>query len=604
VWSVKLGSHRVVALLLLAGCSSTASTVVPSSAPPTSGQVPTSASPSTTVSSPSTAPPAAVEPATVVLHGGVIHSKGVANATAIAVRGDTVAAIGSDAEIDAYIGPDTKVVDLAGRLVVPGLIDAHVHTVGGAAEGSKCSLGDQQLTPEAIKPVIDACLAESPGDSWFQVVSVNPAGLTLTAAELDGFVSDRPLIMSSADGHVAWVNSAALAAADITAETPDPEGGLIERDASGKPTGKLIDNATGLAAGNLPTLTPSEYADATADALVDFNKLGITALRDPSVNDEIAAIYEALSTDDRLTARVAMSFTLGDMTKSPAELVDSARAFMASHPEVPQRLTVDQVKVFGDGVIEAPTQSAAMLSPYLDADGKPTENSGELYYDPELFKQQVAALNAADISLHVHAVGDRAVRTALDAFEFARTGPNASLADKTFTNQIVHLQVIDPADFARFAENDVIAGFQGYWALRENYTVEALEPFMGPERYKNVYPVKSVVETGAVVAGGSDWSVTTFNPFGAMQRLVTRRDVRDAQPLGAEQSITIEQALDLYTRGSGASLPFAGVGSLSVGGPADLAVLSQNILTIDPYDIEKTVSQLTLVAGEVVWEEK
>jgi predicted amidohydrolase YtcJ len=599
---VNIQTRRLLVVSLLAGCSSTATSVPPSSTP-ASSSAGSGAATSAAVSLATTVPAVAVvAPATTVLHRGIIHSDDVVNATAIAVRGETVAAIGSDAEIAAYIGPDTKVVDLAGRLVVPGLIDSHLHAVGGSTEKSKCSFADQPLDVEAMKPIIDECLASSPGDSWFHVVSVNPAGLTLSAADLDGLLADRPLLLSSADGHVAWVNTKGLAAAGITAATPDPDNGEIERDGSGNPTGKLIDNAIGLVAALLPVPSPDDFAEATAEALSEFSQVGITAFRDPSVNDDIAGVYEALSADDRLTARVALSFTLSDMTLSPDELVAQTKAFIDGRRQVPQRVAVDQVKVYADGIIEFPTSSAAMLAPYLDADGTPTTNSGELYYDPELFKQQVAALNAAGISLHVHAVGDRAVRTALDAFEFARTGVNAALADEKLTNQIVHLEVIDPADINRFAENNVIAGFQGDWAFRESYTVEALEPFMGPERYKQVYPIRSVVDSGAILAGGSDWSVSTFNPFEAMQRLVTRRDTRDAEPLGGDQAITVEQALDMYTSGSGASLPFAGVGTLTVDGPADLAVLSQNILTIDPYEIEKTLSQLTMVAGDVVWE--
>jgi predicted amidohydrolase YtcJ len=287
---------------------------------------------------------------------------------------------------------------------------------------------------------------------------------------------------------------------------------------------------------------------------------------------------------------------LQDLTMKPTDLVAKTQAFVGKHPQIDGRLSVDQVKVFADGVIEAPTWTAAMLTPYLDKNGTPTKNRGDLYYDPELFKRQVAALEKAGFSVHVHAIGDRAVRTALDAFEYAKQ-VNGPLA---LPNQIVHLQVVDPADSARFAKNSVIAGFQADWAFREAYTVEALQPFIGPKRYAYVYPLKNVADTGAVLAGGSDWPVSTFNPFQAMQRAVTRRDAKGAQPLGGDQAITIKQALDMYTRGAAASLPYDGLGVIKVGNKADLAVLSQNILTVDPNRIENTVSQLTVLNGEVV----
>jgi predicted amidohydrolase YtcJ len=541
--------------------------------------------------------------ATMVLHNGVIYTADDDRtmATAIAISGEKITAVGTDAEIEALIGPDTQVVDLDGQLVVPGLIDSHVHVVAGGAESTKCSFEDQILTIEQMKAIVEECLAAAPPadpDEWFQVVSINPAGLELTAADIDTMVDDRPVFFSGSDGHVAFVNTAALVAANITAATPDPADGKLERDAAGEPTGRLLDGAIGLIAPFFPQPSIEDYVPTTAQAIEAFNAVGLTAVRDPSVNDEIVGVYEALLADDALNVRVATSFTLNDMSLAPDALATTATDFASAHPGAPDRLVVDQVKVFADGVIEAPTWTAAMLEPYLDEQGVKTENSGDLYYDAELFPEQVAAIHKAGMSIHVHAVGDRATQTALDAFEFSPVTDG----DARSPDQIVHLQVIDPADYGRFNELGVIAGFQPYWALRENYTVEALEPFVGPERYSRIYPIRSVQETGAVLAGGSDWPVTTFNPFEAMQRAVTRRDVASSEPLVADQAITVTQALDMYTRGAGASLPFAGVGIIAPGNPADIAVLSQNILEIDPYDIGTTVSTLTVVGGRVVYE--
>jgi predicted amidohydrolase YtcJ len=537
----------------------------------------------------------------MVLRNGVIWT-GVdgATVTAMAISGEKITAIGTDAEIDAVVGDNTEVVDLAGRLVVPGLVDAHVHVVGGAAESSKCTLEDQLLTLAEMAPIVAGCLDSQQGsaDEWFHVVSVNPAGLEATSIDIDTLVSDRPAFFTSADGHVAWLNSAGLAAAGIGPTTPDPENGEVERDAAGNPTGRLLDEAIGLVSSLIPQPTPAEYAAATAKSLEGFSALGITAFRDPSVNGDIFEVYQSLLTDDALPVRIATSYTLQDMTLSPDELVADVEEFIDANPGSPGRLVTDQVKVFADGVIEAPTWTAALLQPYLDEQGEPTANSGELYYDPATFPDQVAALHRAGISLHVHAVGDRAVQTALDAFEYA--SENDGGVD--LPDQIVHLQLIDPSDYSRFADNDVIAGFQADWALLDEYTVEALEPFLDTERYARVYPLRSVADTGATLAGGSDWPVSTFNPFEAMQRAVTRRDVLSAEPLGADQALTVEQALAMYTSGSGASIPFPGLGVIAPGNPADFAVLSQNILEIDPYEIENTVSEMTVVGGKVVYE--
>jgi predicted amidohydrolase YtcJ len=597
-------TFAITCIALLAACSGSSPTSEPVESPPSETDGPTpSATPSNSTSNSTVATSSEEPPATMVLRNGVIWT-GVdgKTATALAMTDETITAVGSDAEIELLIGDDTEVVDLAGRLVVPGLIDAHVHVVAGAAESSKCTFEDQQLTLTEMAPIVTACLEDQPGgpDDWFQVVSVNPAGLEATATDIDALVSDRPAFFSSADGHIAWVNTAGLAAAGIVAATPDPATGEIERDAAGNPTGRLLDEAIGLVSSLIPTQTPADYAAATAKSLEGFSALGITALRDPSVSGDVIGVYESLLADDALPVRIATSFTLQDMTLPTDELVASVEEFIDAHPGASGRLATDQVKVFADGVIEAPTWTASLLQPYLDELGAPTENSGELYYDPAVFPEQVTALHEAGISVHVHAVGDLAVQTALDAFEYASENDG----DADLPDQIVHLQLIDPSDYGRFSENDVIAGFQPDWLLRESYTVEALEPFVGPERYSRLYPLRSVADAGATLAGGSDWPVSTYNPFEAIQRAVTRRDVESAEPLVADQAITVEQALTMYTVGSGAAMPFPGLGILAPGNPADIAVLSQNILEIDPYTIENTVSELTVVGGKVVHEAK
>jgi predicted amidohydrolase YtcJ len=542
-------------------------------------------------------------PASFVLQNGIIYTADDTRtmASAVAIQGNKIVAIGEEADVEPFITEATRVIDLNGKLLVPGLIDAHNHAVAGGINAAKCSLNDVLLTVQQMKPIIDACLKENPisSDKWFEVVSLNPSGFQATAKEFDLLVSDRPAVFRGSDGHVIWVNTKGLIRAKITAKTKDPVGGKIERDAQGNPTGKLIDSAAGFVNTIIPRESAAEMAVALKKVFKQFNNVGITAIRDPAINDLNQAVYEKLVADGSRTVRVAGSVGLLDMSLTPEQLVKSTGAFVKKYPGRADWLKLDQVKVFSDGVIEAPTWTAAMLEPYLDKGGKVSKNRGELYLKPELFKRQALALQKAGFSIHVHAVGDRAVRTALDAFEYARkNGGPAGLP-----NQIVHLQVIDPYDFKRFAANRVIAGFQATWAIRESYTVEALEPFIGSNRYKFVYPLKSIVEAGAVVAGGSDWPVTTFNPFVAIQRAVTRKDTSNAKPLGADQAITVEQALDMYTRGAGASLPFMGLGQIKVGNKADLVVLSQNILEVDPNTIEKTVSELTMVDGKVIFEQ-
>ena len=541
-------------------------------------------------------------PASFVFRNGVVYTADNLRtvASAVAVQGNTIIAVGDEAAVEPFITTATRVIDLEGKLLVPGLIDAHIHAAAGAIDTSKCSFKDAELTLEQMKPVVDACLKANPApnDKWFEAVNLNPAGFEANASDIDKLISSRPAVLIGSDGHTAWLNTKALKLAKITSATKDPAGGKVVRDARGNPTGKLIDAAFGLVGALIPQPTTAEAAAALLKSLPKLSEAGLTAFRDPAIGQQNQAVYEKVVAGGARSVRIAGSLMLGDMTLSGEKLVAQATAFIKKHPGGAAWLKVDQVKVFVDGVIEAPTWTAAMLEPYLDQNGKPTKNRGELYVNPTLFKQQVLALHKAGFSIHAHAIGDRAVRVSLDAFEYARKngGPTG------LPNQIVHLQVIDPYDFKRFKANNVIAGFQPFWAIRENYTVEALEPFMGAARYKNVYPLKSIADTGAILAGGSDWPVTSFNPFEAMQRAVTRKDTANAKPLGADQAITVQQALDMYTRGAAASLPFKGLGQIVVGNKADLALLSQNILQVDPNLIEKTVSQLTMVDGKIIFE--
>jgi len=263
----------------------------------------------------------------------------------------------------------------------------------------------------------------------------------------------------------------------------------------------------------------------------------------------------------------------------------------------PDFLRSSLVKVFADGVMEYPAQTAAMLSPYLDADGTPTKQAGELYFDPVDFGELVTKLDAQGITVHVHAIGDRGVRATLDAFEAAR----ATNGEKDSRHQIAHLQVVDPADFPRFKELGVIADMQLEWARREPATEGPLEPYLGPERYRYLYPAGSLHRAGATIAGGSDWDISTFNPFRAMQVAVTRAGGKGQRPLNIDESIPLTTAIDAYTINAAYAMKQdKTTGSLEVGKRADLAVLDRDILTIDPDTIGDTKVLATYLDGRLV----
>lgn len=526
-------------------------------------------------------------PADLALLHGVIHTEDAQRsvAQAIALRGNTIVAVGTDQAIAGLIGAQTRVVDLHGRVVLPGIIDAHTHPAESAQEEGKCNLDDEMLGAAAVKVKVAACLEKSPGESWFEVVQVNPSGLILTLAGLDSLLASRPLILTSSDGHTVWANSAALQAAHITAETKDPAGGRIERDAAGHPTGTLRDNASDIVLDARPPPDLELEAAKLARALAAMRATGITSVQDASVDEHTMQIYKRLYDEHRLDMRVRGCFRLKDLQEPAQSLIDAAVAFRARWAIDADFLRADAVKIFADGVIEYPSQTAALLEPYLDGHGHPTSNRGPSYFTQDNLNRIVSGANAAGLTVHVHAIGDRAVRAALDAFAYSRQHDGAGDG----RDQIAHLELIDPADFPRFQELGVIANFQLLWAERDDYIVKSTLPYIGPERARYLYPARSLRDAGARIAGGSDWNVSSFDAFEAMEHAITRAQARGKAPLLPEQSITIQDAVDAYTINAAFALKQEHTtGSLEPGKRADLIVLDRDVFTIDPRGLHET----------------
>jgi len=552
------------------------------------------------------APAAADDPADLVLRNGKIYTVDPARSVqqAVAVRGDTIVAVGSDADVAPLIGPATAVVDLGGKFVMPGMIDGHSHPVIGAASTAKCSLADVEPTIEAITPVVRKCLADRPGgpDAWLEVVQLYNYGFEATAKDLDAIEATRPIAIGGNDGHTVWLNSRGLALAGITAETPDPAGGKITRDEAGDPTGAFADTAAALALRGVPPLSVEETADLTEAALAGMAAAGLTSLTDAYVTAAEQAVWERLYREGRLKLRVRGAILVDDL----ADDSDAAIAALAATAEArtidPEFLRGDSAKIFADGVIEAPTQTAALIEPYLDDKGAPTDNRGELYFEPAKMDAIVTKLDKAGLTVHVHAIGDRAVRASLDAFEAARKANGAG----DNRHQIAHLQLVDPADFPRFAELGVIANMQLDWAKRDASNEAPIEPYIGAERYRYLYPAGSLKKAGAVIAGGSDWDISPFDPFRSMEHGVTRTERGSGRPpLAIEEALTVPDVIDAYTINAAvAGRQEAFTGSLEVGKRADIVVLDRDILTIDPATIDDTEVLATYVDGALIYEKK
>jgi predicted amidohydrolase YtcJ len=538
--------------------------------------------------------------ADVVLLNGKIYTADRARSVkqAVALSGNTILAVGNDADMKGLIGPKTKVVDLDGKLVLPGLIDTHVHPIIGAVNGSKCGLAGVKATIDALKPVIKACAAKEPGNNaWLEAAQLDNYGFSATAKDLDQMEATRPLVLWGNDGHTAWVNSRALEVIGVTAKTADPPGGNIGRDASGVPTGSFTDSASVLLASKIPAPSVEEMADFTAAELKRMSAFGITSLMDAFVTQAERAVWRRLHDTGRLPMRVRMAVYVPDPSDDSDDAV--ARLVKASKDgDVdPDFLRSGMVKVFADGVMEYPTQTAAMLSPYLDADGKPTEKSGTLYFDPQHFANLVRKLDAAGLAVHIHAIGDRAVRASLDALAAAR----AANGERDNRHQIAHLQLVDPTDFPRFKELGVIADFQLEWGKREPATEGPLEAYLGPERYRYLYPAGSLHKAGAMIIGGSDWDISSYNPFLAFQIGVTRTGGPGQTPLNIGEGIPLTTAIDAYTINAAYAMKQdRTTGSLEAGKRADLVILDRDVFSIDPETIQDTKVLVTYLDGRVV----
>ena len=547
-----------------------------------------------------TATPA--DPPDVVFLHGRIHTQDPQRTVveALAVRGNRIVAAGTDREIGALRGPVTRSVDLRHRVMLPGIIDAHVHPAMSAQMLDKCNLEDKPVLPARIKAQIAACLRNKPGDRarWYEVVMVNPTGNTLVAADLDALSAVRPLMLEGSDGHTIWLNSAALAAAHITRETADPAGGKIEHDAAGAPTGVLRDNATLLALEAAPAATADYETKLLDRALHDMRATGITSVQDAAVDEHLMVLYKRLYDRHALDMRVRGSFHLKDLNAPPADVVAQATAFRTRWAVDPDFLRADAVKIFADGVIESPSQTAALLTPYLAADGTPTHNAGPSYFTQPGLDQIVTGADAAGLTVHIHAIGDRAVRSSLDAFEAARKA-NGARDDRP---QIAHLELIDPQDFPRFKSLGVIANFQLLWAERGDYIDAGTIRYLGPQRSKYLYPARSLQDAGALIAGGSDWGVSSFNAFIAMEHGITRSERRGDAPLLPEQALSLQTMVDAYTINAAFALKQEKTtGSLEVGKLADFIVLDRDIFALDPFDLHATRVLSTYLDGREVY---
>ena len=516
-------------------------------------------------------------------------------AQAVAIRNGKITFVGSDDEARAHIGPDTAVFDLRGRMMLPGFQDAHVHPLYSGLEMLGCFLGEDDSL-EHYRNTITACAANDPDRDWitgggWSMAAFGPGALA-SKKIIDELVPDRPVYLTTADGHTGWANSRALEIAGITPDTPDPVDGIIDRDPeTGEIVGSLQEGAMRLVAEHVPPPSFEERVAALAYARDTMHRVGITSLQKAYAKASDLDAYEHLDKQAKLNMRVVAALlwdnTVDEQQQIPA-MLDLRERYTRGN------IRATSIKVFVDGVME--NYTAAMLEPYLIESG----TRGILMIEPDVMADVVTALAAEGFQVHFHALGDAAVRYALDAVEAS----NEKNGDADLRHHLSHLQVIHPDDHPRFAELGAVANFQPLWAYADEYVVDLTLPFISEKTARWMYPIKSILDAGATVAFGSDWSVSDVNPMPQIETAITRVDAEShaTEVLNPEQRISLEQAIRAFTLGSAYVNHQEDVtGSIEVGKFADLVVLDQNLFDVEPEQISDTKVVLTLFDGRPVY---
>lgn len=543
--------------------------------------------------------------ASLVLRGGVVYTAraDLRVAEAMAIAGDRILSVGPAATINGYIGPRTRVVELAGGMVLPGIIDTHTHFVSGSLARLQVAL-DDAMTPADVLRGISAFARTHPHAAWilggnWQYDAFPPSGLP-TKQLLDAAVPDRPAALDAFDGHSLWANSRALALAGITRDTPDPTQngvvlGTIVRDSSGEATGVFKEGAQQLVRRVIPAPSRTYVLSALRGGMEAANARGVTSVVNASGDLDEMALYATLRARGELTLRTTTAYSAGAGTRhtlSPSELDAFERAR--------RRYTGDWVragivKFFMDGVVE--TYTADMLAPYVGTDAR-----GEAYYPADRFAAMLVELDRRGFTVMTHAIGDAAVRATLDGYEAAMIANGAR--DRRW--RVEHIEVCDPADVPRFARLGIIASMQPYhFCCPAPDGSDTWDRHLGPARWREGFVWRDILDAGAVMVHGSDWPVVTIDPLIGIYSALTREDP-DGNPHGGwfpKQDLTFDQVVAGYTRNA-AHCVFMDdrIGTLEEGKLADFVVLQNDLRAIPPHAILTTPVRMTVAGGRVVHE--
>lgn len=571
-------------------------------------------------------------PADVVLRGGKVVTMDAKRsvAQAVAVRDGRIEFVGSDAEAALRIGRSTKVIDLGGRMLMPGFIDAHLHSLAGGRALLVCDMAYQPLTRAQLTARLQACLdasADAAPGAWLEAVNWDRASTASldadpTRATLDALPTTRPIVVTSSDFHTVLANSRALALAGVTAATPDPAGGRFARDGSGTPTGICEDAAGFQVKAAIPPDSEADLMKQGRAALAALRAQGITSFMDAAAGEAHGRVFKALRASGELTARVNLAFSVdaADAAADPSAAIAALRSTAATidqgKPTPAPGVQARIVKVFMDGVVNAPADTGSLLTPYFENAGTEAAprwvegtNRGPLYFAPAVLQPLMLAAVDAGLDMHLHATGDRGVRTVLDAVQATRTArPKAD-----FRPAIAHAETVAVADYPRFAALDTSVTMSFQWAQRAPYSIGETENHLGPERFARMEPSGSLRRAGARVVHGSDWPIDAFDTFLALKVGVTRSgDPGNPNspaslapifegPINADPALTRDDALAAITVNAAHQLRLEKVaGSIEVGKFADLIVLERDFLTVPAEELGRNRVLLTMVGGQVV----
>ena len=531
----------------------------------------------------------------IVVNGRVYTADGHATmAEAVAVQGNKILQVGTSREIQRLRRPQTVVVDAEGGTVLPGFNDSHAHLISGGLALDQINLLDAKTLP-MIEETIRAWAATNPDREWVTGRGwyYEPfAGALPTRQILDALVPDRPAYLTSYDGHTGWANTPALKLAGINRRTANPAHGVVVKDARGEPTGVLKEAAMALMSPVVPKPTRAEKVAGLRAAMIEAHRRGVTSVQNAGGTPEDFEIYDELRATRGLDLRIysAVSVGHGELDRLPA-----FTQLLEKYPDDPV-LKAGAIKLMADGVIESHT--AAMLEPYSNRPGV----QGEPRFSTEALNRLVADLDKRGWQVMIHAIGDRAVRIALDAFERAAQQNPAPARGRR--HRIEHIETIDSADIPRFGQLGVIASMQPYHGLPEPTQLDVWKANIGEARASRAWLYGSIARGNGRLAFGSDWPVVTIDPLLGLH-VATNRTTPDGEPDGGwlpSQRLTLRQAIDAYTRGAAwASFDEHRKGSLARDMLADIVILSKDVFALPASRLTEAEVAVTIFDGRIVY---